>query len=89
MSEPMQYRLERAVRWGKEDIVEPFEEQLEWSIVANSPATNFCFSCSFTTNLELEGTAVNLPSGSHRSNNWIVARYAARNPLDGLAQDLD
>lgn len=89
MSEAMQSRLERAVRWGKEAYVEPFEEQLEWSILASSPATNFCFSCTFTTNLELEGSAVNLPSGSHRSSNWLVAGYAARNPLDGLAQDLD
>lgn len=29
MSEPMQLCLKRAVRWGKEEFVEPFEEQLK------------------------------------------------------------
>lgn len=51
-------------------------------MLARSPPATFSIMCSVTPNLELEGKAVNVPDGSHRSNNYITAAYAARIPKD-------
>lgn len=84
MPEPLQYRLGRALREGKMsgDIEEG--EQVEWCVLARSPAPVFSMLCTFSSALDL-GRSQTLPCGTHRSNNYITGAYPARDPKD---QDL-
>lgn len=84
MPEPLQYRLGRALREGKMsgDIEEG--EQVQWCVLARSPAPVFSMLCTFSSALDL-GRSQTLPCGTHRSNNFITGAYPARDPKD---QDL-
>ncbi|KAK1869457.1 hypothetical protein I4F81_011933 [Pyropia yezoensis] len=74
--------LENFKAWGAPEE----DEQIQWSVITQLPASCFTLVCTFASSMDL-GRSQSLPCGTHRSSNTVTCAYPARDPRDEEAME--